>query len=147
MWCLFLKRSYNGFFGCHEFQWTKLTWKLLLELKRINQKLVCSEMLGPLAFCTKIIEHGGTLLENVSAVGFLGEKKNIFFWKMPFFHCEMFCATNFGLVLCISIINALIFIKKTLINSFRISFYQLLKIIYMINLAMLVKLCLFFQFG
>ena len=93
--------------------------------------------------CTKIIVHGGTLLKSFSAVGFL-EKPS--FWESVSFHREMFCVTNFLLVLCICIVNAMIFIKKTLINLFRISFYNLLKIIHVINLAMLEKLCLVFFF-
>ena len=111
--------------------------------------LRCSEMHGPLAFrwlslkklCTKIIVYGGTLLKSVSAVG-LSEKS--FFLESVSFHREMFCVTNFGLVLRICIVNAMIFTKKTLINLFRISFYNLLKIIHVINLAMLEKLCLVF---
>ena len=79
--------------------------------------LSCSEMLGMLAFrwlnlkicLAKKIVHGGTLLKNASAVGFL-EKPS--FWESVSFHHEMFCVTNFGLVLCICIVNATIFIKK-----------------------------------
>ena len=93
--------------------------------------------------CTKIILHGETLLKSVSAVGF-SEKPS--FWESVSFHREMFCLTNFLLVLRIYIVNAMIFIKKTLINLFRISFYNLLKIIHVVNLAMLEKLCLVFFF-
>ena len=53
--------------------------------------------------------HGGTLLKSVSAVGFL-EKPS--FWESVSFHREMFCVTNFLLVLCICIVNAMIFIKN-----------------------------------
>ena len=60
-------------------------------------------------FCTKIIVHGGTLLKSVSAIGFL-EKPS--FWESVSFHREMFCLNNFLLVLCICIVNAMIFIKK-----------------------------------
>ena len=72
--------------------------------------------------------------------------KNQVFLESVSFHGEMFCVTNFLLVLVICIVIAMIFIKKTLINLFRISFYNLLKIIHMINLAMLEKLCLVFFF-
>ena len=91
--------------------------------------------------CTKIIVHCGTLLKSVSAVGFSEKPSSR---ESVSFHFEMFCATNFGLVLSICIVNAMIFIKKTLINLFRISFYKLLKIINVINLAMLEKLCLIY---
>ena len=95
--------------------------------------------------CTKIIVYGGTLLKSVNAIGFL-EKQS--FWESVSFHCEMFSSTNFGLVLRICIVNAMIFTKKTtLIILFRISFYKLLKIINMINKAMLKKLCLVFYFN
>ena len=92
-------------------------------------------------FCTKIIEHCGTLLKSVCAVRFLGKPRESFS-----FHHEVFCVTNFGLVLHIFIVNAMIFMKKTLINLFRITFYKVVKIINMIYLAMLLKLCLVFFF-
>ena len=92
-------------------------------------------------FCTKIIVHGGTLLKSVSAVGF-SEKPS--FWEGVSFCREMFCVTNFLLVLRICIVNAMIFIKKILINLFRNSFYNLLKFIHVINLAVLTKLSLVF---
>ena len=69
-------------------------------------------------------------------------RKKTSFWESVSFHREMFCVTIFWLVLHICIVNAMIFIKKTLINLFRISFYNLLKIIHVINLAILKKLCL-----
>ena len=139
-----------AFLGCSEFQWTKFTWKLLLELKRHRSKVRVfwnAWAIGfPMVklknqFCTKIIVHGGTLLKSVSAVGF-SEKPS--FWESVSFCREMFCVTNFLLVLRICIVNAIIFIKKILINLFRISFYNLLKFIHVTNLAMLTKLCLVF---
>ena len=141
-----------AFFGCSEFQLTKFTWKLLLELKRYRSKVKVFWNAWAVGFqmvklknlsCTKIIVHGRTLLKSVSAVGFT-EKPS--FLESVSFHGEMFCVTNFWLVLVICIVIAMIFIKKTLINLFRISFYNLLKIIHMINLAMLEKLCLVFFF-
>ena len=69
--------------------------------------------------------NGWTFLKSVSAVGFLGKP---FFWESVTCHREMFCVNNFGLVLRICIVNAMI-----------------LKIIHMINLSMLEKLCLFFS--
>ena len=73
-------------------------------------------------------------------------RKKTSFLESVSFHVEMFCLTSFLLVLVICIVIAMIFMKKTLINLFRISFYNLLKIIHMINLAMLKKLCLVFFF-
>ena len=61
--------------------------------------------------CTKIIVHGGTLLKSESAVGF-SEKPT--FLKSVSFHREMFCLTNFLLVLRICIVIAMIFIKKNI---------------------------------
>ena len=141
-----------AFFGCSEFQWTKFTWKVLLELKRYRSKVRVFWNPWAIAFkmvkfknlsCTKIIVHGGTLLKSVSAVGF-SEKSS--FLESVSFHREMFCPTNFLLIPRICIVNVMIFIKKILINLFRISFYNLLKIIHVINLAMLEKLCLVFFF-
>ena len=60
-------------------------------------------------FCTKIIVHIGTLLKSVGAVGF-SEKPS--FWESVSFRREMFCVTNFLLVLRICIVNAMIFSKK-----------------------------------
>ena len=53
--------------------------------------------------------NGGTLLKSVSAVGF-SEKPS--FWESVSFCREMFCVTNFLLVLRICIVNAMIFSKK-----------------------------------
>ena len=139
-----------AFIGCSEFQWTKFAWKLLIELKRYQSKVKVFWNAWAVGFqmvklknlsCTKIIVHGRTLLKSVSAVGFT-EKPS--FLESVSFHGEMFCVTNFWLVLVICIVIAMIFIKKKFINLFRISFYNLLKIIHMINLAMLEKLCLVF---
>ena len=66
-----------------EFQWTKFTWKLLLELKRYWSKVRLFWNAWAIGFqmvklknlsCTKIIVLGGTLLKSVSAVGFLEKK-------------------------------------------------------------------------
>ena len=53
--------------------------------------------------------HGRTLLKSVSAVGFT-EKPSIL--ESVSFHGEMFCVTNFLLVLVMCIVIAMIFIKK-----------------------------------
>ena len=60
-------------------------------------------------FCTKIIVHSGTLLKNVSPVEFLKKPSSL---ESVSFRREMFCVTNFLLVLRICIINGMIFIKK-----------------------------------
>ena len=52
---------------------------------------------------------------------------------------ELFGVTNFGLVLGVCIVHVVIFINKYLVNFFRISFCELLKIIKMIILIMLTK--------
>ena len=75
-------------------------------------------------FCTKIIVHGGTLVKSVSAVGF-SEKPS--FWESVSFHREMFCLTNFFLVLCICIVNAMIFIKKNINKLVQDQFLQPVK--------------------
>ena len=74
--------------------------------------------------CTKIIVHGGTLLKSVSAVGLL--EKTIF-WESVSFHREMFCVTNFGLVLRICTVNAMIFIKKNIDKLVQDQFLQTVK--------------------
>ena len=74
--------------------------------------------------CTKIIVHGGTLLKSVSAVGF-SEKPS--FWESVSFHREMFCVTNFLLVLRICIVNAMIFIKKNIDKLVQDQFLQPVK--------------------
>ena len=68
--------------------------------------------------------HGGTLLKSVSAVRFLGKPS---IWESVSFHGEIFCVTNFGLVLCICIINARIFIKKNIDKLAQDQFLQLVK--------------------
>ena len=75
------------------------------------------------------------MLKTVSVVGFSE--------KSSFGESEMLSVTNFGLVLRVCIVNAIIVIK-TLVNLFRISFYELLKVITMIILALLTKLWLVF---
>ena len=75
--------------------------------------------------CTKIIVHGRTLLKSVSAVGF--SKIFFFFWKVSLFPCEMFCVTNFGLVLRICIVNEMIFIKKNIDKLVQDQFFQPVK--------------------
>ena len=59
-----------------------------------------------------------TLLNNVSAVGFSG--KSIIVSSVSFHH-EMFCVTNFGLVLGVCIVHFVIFIKKYLVTFFVIT--------------------------
>ena len=68
--------------------------------------------------------HGGTLLKSVSAIGF-SEKPS--FWESFSFRREMFCVTNFLLVLCICIVNAMIFIKKNIDKLVRDQFLQPVK--------------------
>ena len=43
--------------------------------------------------------------------------KKTFFWESVSFHCELFFVTNFGLVLRICIVNAMICIKKKNIDK------------------------------
>ena len=69
--------------------------------------------------CTKIFVHGGTLLKTVSAVGF-SEKPS--FCESVSFHSEMLCETNFGLLLSICIVNAMIFIKKIFCQTLKDQF-------------------------
>ena len=94
--------------GRCKFLWTKFTWKFLLELQRywtqlkawaIGFQMVHLKKLS----CTKIIVHGETLLKSV------GEFR---FSEKPRFYChsEMVGMNNFAIVLCIWIVNALIFI-------------------------------------
>ena len=68
--------------------------------------------------------HGGTLLKSVSAVGF-SEKPS--FWESVSFHREMLDVTNFGLALCICIVNAIIFIKKNISKLIQDQFLQIVK--------------------
>ena len=56
------------------------------------------------------------------------QKKNNFFAESVCFCREMFGLSHFGLVLRICIVNAITFIKNTLVNLFRISFNKLSKI-------------------
>ena len=90
-----------AFFGCSEFQWTKFTWKLLLELKRYRSKVKLFWNAWAIGFqmvklknlpCTKIIVHGGTLLKSVSAV-----RKTKFLAKCLFSPwivlCDQFCTS------------------------------------------------------
>ena len=58
----------------------------------------------------------------------------------------MFFATNFGLVLRICIVNTIIFIKKNIDKLVQDQFLKIIRIISMIKLAMLKKLCLVFFF-
>ena len=64
------------------------------------------------------------MLKSVSAVGF-SEKPS--FWESVSFHREMFCATNFGLVRSICIVNAMIFIKKNIDKLVQDQFLQAVK--------------------
>ena len=75
--------------------------------------------------CTKIIVHGGTLLKSVSADGF-SEKPS--FWESVSFCREMFCVTNFLLVLRICIVNAMIFRKKHIDKLVQDQFLQPVKV-------------------
>ena len=68
--------------------------------------------------------HGWTLLKSVSAVGFT-EKSS--FLEIVSFHGETFCVTNFWLVLVISIVIAMIFIKKNIDKPVQDQFLQPVK--------------------
>ena len=122
-----------AFFGCSEFQWTKFTWKLLLELKRYWSKVRVFWNAWAIAFqmvklknlsYTKLFVHGGTLLKSVSAVGF-SEKPS--FVESVSFHREMFCPTNFLLIPRICIVNVMIFIKKNIDKLVQDQFLQHVK--------------------
>ena len=76
-------------------------------------------------FCTKIIVHGGTLLKSVSSIGFW---EKLSFWDNVSFCLEMFCVTNFLLVLHISIVNAMIFIQKNIDKLVQDQFLQPVKV-------------------
>ena len=65
------------------------------------------------------------MLKSVSAVGF-SEKPS--FWECVFFRHEMFCVTNFLLVLLICIVNAMIFIKKNIDKLVQDQFLQPFKV-------------------
>ena len=69
--------------------------------------------------------HGGTLLKSVSAVGF--SEKPSFLESVSFRH-EMFCVTNFLLVLRICITNAMVFIKKNIDKLVQDQFSQPVKV-------------------
>ena len=71
-----------------------------------------------------MIVYGGTLLKSVSANGFL-EKPS--YWESISFHREIFCATNFGLVLRICTVNAMIFINKNIGKLVQDQFLQTVK--------------------
>ena len=122
-----------AFIGCSEFQWTKFAWKLLIELKRYRSKVKVFWNAWAVGFhmvklknlsCTKIIVHGRTLLKSVSAVGFT-EKPS--FLESVSFHGEMFCVTNFWLVLVICIVITMIFIKKNIDKLVQDQFLQPVK--------------------
>ena len=68
--------------------------------------------------------HGRTLLKSVSAVGFT-EKPS--FLESISFHGEMYCVTNFWLVLVICIVIAMIFIKKNIDKLVQDQFLQPVK--------------------
>ena len=72
-------------------------------------------------------------------------RKKTSFWESASYHHEMFGVTNFGLVLCICIVVAMIFIKeyigKLVQDSF---FYEFLEIFSMTILSMLTRICLVF---
>ena len=69
--------------------------------------------------------HGGTLLKSVSAVGF-SEKPS--FGESVSFRREMFCVTNFLLVLHICIVNAMIFSNKKIDKLVQDQFLQPVKV-------------------
>ena len=75
----------------------------------------------------------------VSAVRFW--EKNLFFLESVSFHYEMFDVTNLRLVLGVCTVQVVIFIKKYLVKLFRIKFWELIKILIMIILKILEKLC------
>ena len=85
----------------------------------------------------------GFCSEVISAVGFSG--KPIFLESVSFY-LEMFDVTIIRLVLVVCNVHVVIFIKKYPVNLFRISFCELLKILLMLILKMLEKLCLVFFF-
>ena len=71
-----------------------------------------------------MIVYGGTLLKSVSANGFL-EKPS--YWESVSLHREIFCATNFGLVLRICTVNGMIFINKNIGKLVQNQFLQTVK--------------------
>ena len=73
--------------------------------------------------CLKKIVLGGTLLKHC---------KCILIFRNFFSHHEFFDVTNSRLVLTICIVYVVIFIQKYLVNLFRISFGELLKILLII---------------
>ena len=68
------------------------------------------------------------------------QKKTTFLESVSF-HYEMFDVTNFRLVLGVCIVHMVIFITKYLVKLFRIPFWELIKILILIILKMLEKLC------
>ena len=64
------------------------------------------------------------------------------FLESVLFHREMFCATNFGIVLGFCIVHVLVFIKQYVVSMFRINFCEFLKILILIIFTMMTKLCL-----
>ena len=121
------------FSGCSEFHWTKLPWRLLLDLKRYLSKVRVFWNAWAIGFqmvkfknlsCTTIIMHGGTLLKSVSAVGFSEIPS---FWESVSFQREMFCGNHFWLVLRICIVNAMNFIKKNIDKLVQDQFLQPVK--------------------
>ena len=119
------------FFGCSEFQWTKFTWKLLLWMKRYQSKnkvfwnawAIGFQMVKlKNLFCTKIIVHD--FAQKCQCSWIFGKTK---FLGKCLFHREMFCVTNFLLVLRICIVNVMIFIKKNIDKLVQDQFLQPLK--------------------
>ena len=70
---------------------------------------------------------------------FFLEKPNLS--ESVLYHCELFDWTSFGLDIGNCIVHVVIFIKKYLVNLFTISFNEFLKILTMVILAMLTKIC------
>ena len=89
-------------------------------------------MLGPLAF--RWLSKKSVLHQNNCAWWDFAQKCQCswIFGKTKFlgkclFHREMFCVTNFRLVLCICIVNAMIFIKKNIDKLVQDQFVQPVK--------------------
>ena len=54
------------------------------------------------------------------------------FWESVTFHCEMFSATNFGIILGFCIVHVMIIFNKYVASLFRISFCEFLKTLILI---------------
>ena len=96
--------------------------------------------------CNKKMVPCGTLFKSCMCCLIL--RKHLFFLESVSFHHEVFDVSSFRLVLGVYIVHVVIFIKKYLVNMFRISFSDFLRILTMTTLKMLEKSCHvnFFQF-